>query len=959
MKIGRKMRVLVKRAGISPRQTAALAAGLVFALGTVLSSWVGWQSARDTGLAGLLTVVLLLLVMVLRTLAYKAASIRRDILRQSQHQAAALHRIEANTGFMDDNASYVAARPLPPSEADPAMGNSLGSGGKYFGVGPEFEYAWRAARHLPAYENFALRTRSLAMRNVFARVATGLQFNYRDLLAVARTSRAVPLADLGQVAESWRPDGLRALARIVANQRIHSNDAATAILLFECSIQLFGIGSLDETDRQLYLEALVDERRANDAETRIKDFRMGETDPVQAALLTANLIRPIGGLGQDWSSWLHRINCVLAVDGAAPLMLTAGRGASLDRLAVTGVFPVRHGIKNKLPLVSVIIPTHNGSEFIDTALRSLTAQTWKNIELLVVDDGSSQFHLEKLRKICGEYNNVTLFEQAVNSGAYVSRNLGLKYARGEFITVHDDDDWSHPQKIERQVVPLIHSSKMIANMSMHTRVTEDLAFLRINNDTRFTQPNYSSMMFRRSVVDRIGEWDSVNRGADAEFRDRIESIYGCRVEVVGKGPLSFTRTRRGSLTHGELNRGYIDSARLIYLESYTQAHKQGIAGGPARERNFAVALDMLPQWRGKHKGKFDVVFAADFRFPGGATVLVIAEIEAAAAVGLRVGVMQLDSPLNRIGSIFPAALFAVLLQKQIILLRIHDAYDSTLLVVRHPSVVQFLDNMISPAKISACLLIANTAPVLTGGVGGIYDLEQCSNNVLSTFNVVPAIVPESGVTRKLVEQVAGNVEVADYEWPGFITLEHAGGHQVAARSPVVGRHSRDHRLKWPDKIGDFMAAYCQPKIFSTHILGGIESIAASIPEESLTTLRVTPFGGAEVRKYLSEIDFWVYFHSNRTVESFGMAVVEAMEAGLVVVLPEYMSDTFGNGAVYARPAEVSRIVERFWNSPELYEEQSRRARAYVQARYSADVYIARLQGVLAASRVEQADVHLN
>lgn len=948
MRLETKKLSVAKSFGISPKQLFILGGGTVFGIAALISSALGWSFGRDAAIVGMLLAVLCALILVLRVITLKTTSIRRDILRLSQRQAAASKRIEASTGL---SASVGSVAPV--SSVDPTVGNSLGHGGRYFGIGPEYEYAWRAAQGLASFETFALRTRSLAMRDVFARSATGLQYNYKDLLQIARSSRAVRVDNLGKVVARWRPKDLLALARVVANQRILSNDAATSILLFELAIKVFGAAALGKTDRRLYVEALVDEGRAKDAGKRIKEFHLAGKDAVQTALLTANLIRPSGSYTtEDWSPWLDKINRVLAFDDASPVSLSPGSGAPLDRLTTPETNAAEKRSKNRQPLVSVIMPTHNGSALIETALRSLQAQTWKNIEIIVVDDCSSELHVQKLRTICAKFDNVILLEQAVNAGAYVARNAALLHVRGELITVHDDDDWSHPEKIERQAAPLISNTDNFANMSLHTRVTEDLSFLRINNNTSFTQPNYSSIMFRRSSLDLIGEWDSVNRGADAEFRDRIKNVTGKQVDVIGTVPMSFTRTRVGSLTHGELDRGYIEPARLIYLESYTQAHKQGITGGRSMDRNFAAPLDMLPEWRGKHKGRFDVVFATDFRFPGGTTSLTVNEIQAAVDAGLRVGVLQLDSPLNKPGTAFSPALLDILLEQRVSLLRLRDKYSAALLIVRHPSVAQFLDNLYSDADIASCILVANTAPVLAGGSGSVYDLEQCVDNTVSCFRAETLVVPESGVTRKLVQEVAGNVKVAAYDWPGFIDVKPETRRFVASRLPRVGRHSRDNRLKWPDTLQDFLGAYCQPDVFETHILGGIDSIAESIPEPALGALTVTPFGGADVRDYLLGLDFWVYYHSSRTIESFGMAAAEAMEAGLVVILPPYMAATFGDGAVYAEPAEVASVVTRFWKDPNLYSDQSRRARAYVQDHYSAAVYTDRLRGLIAESQLD-------
>lgn len=923
--------------GVSPRQLAVASIGALAGLVALYGSWAGWNIGRDFGIVGLLVSVLMILLMAIRSIAIKATSIRRDILRQAQRQLAVARRVEANTGLAVSRVSGSASMPV--------VGSSLEHSGKYFGIGPEYEYAWRAAQNPAALETFALRTKSVKMRDVFARLATGMQFGYADVIRMARTSNAVPLNNLNEVVAGWNPKGLLALARIVANQRILVGDATTAATLFELCVQAHGLAALGRTDRALFLEALVDTGRSFEAKQLINDIKLTQLDPIQAALLEANLCLWEQAPEQGQNGWLELTNMVLGRDDASPISLMPGTSAPLDRLCVTAVSPRKPEYRT-VPTVSVIVPTHNGSDLIETALRSLQNQTWPNIEILVVDDCSTTQHTERLRQLCSNYNNVRLFELAQNRGAYVARNHAINHATGEFVTVHDDDDWSHPEKIERQVLELQRSPQTIANMSLHSRVTEDLRFLRVNNNTRFVQPNYSSIMVRRAALKDIGVWDTVNRGADAEFRDRINSIYDRPVEVVGTVPMSFTRTRSGSLTHGELDRGYIEPARLVYLESYSRAHRRGMYAGKSLERQFAVPLDLLPDGRGQHKGHFDVVFATDFRFPGGTTTLTVQEIQAASEMHLRVGVLQLDSPLNKPGTSLSSSLLDILFDGNASLLRLRDKFHAKVLIVRHPTVVQFLDNMTSPADVDQCLLIANTAPVMAGGNGYVYDLEDCARNLSECFRRDATIVPESGVTRRIVEKVAGSAGLSDYNWPGFIAVRPEVERHVHQGLPVVGRHSRDNRMKWPDTLSDFIDAYSQPEVFGTHILGGLDSIAASIPADVRAAIKVSPFGSADVRTYLKSLDFWVYFHHSATVESFGMAAAEAMEAGLVVVLPHYMAATFGDGAVYAEPAAVRDVVSRYWRDPELYARQSERAREYVRRNYSQSAYEHRLKSVL-------------
>ena len=101
--------------------------------------------------------------------------------------------------------------------------------------------------------------------------------------------------------------------------------------------------------------------------------------------------------------------------------------------------------------------------------------------------------------------------------------------------------------------------------------------------------------------------------------------------------------------------------------------------------------------------------------------------------------------------------------------------------------------------------------------------------------------------------------------------------------------------------------------------------------------------------FLNGLDFWSYYHSDDLRESFGMAIVEAMSAGVVVILPHYMEPNFGDGAIYAQPDEVQGIVSRLWSDPKAYSEQSERGIRTVKEKYTKNALLERL-GVLEDAR---------
>lgn len=107
-----------------------------------------------------------------------------------------------------------------------------------------------------------------------------------------------------------------------------------------------------------------------------------------------------------------------------------------------------------MELVSIIMPTYKRSDFIERALKSLLNQTYKNIEIIIIDDNSE--HLEERKKtseILDRYSEdcrIVRLENKVNLGGSLSRNEGIKIAKGKYITFLDDDDEYELEKVESQ-----------------------------------------------------------------------------------------------------------------------------------------------------------------------------------------------------------------------------------------------------------------------------------------------------------------------------------------------------------------------------------------------------------------------------------------------------------------------------------------------------------------------------
>ncbi|SHF75862.1 glycosyltransferase family 2 protein [Ornithinibacillus halophilus] len=272
--------------------------------------------------------------------------------------------------------------------------------------------------------------------------------------------------------------------------------------------------------------------------------------------------------------------------------------------------------------VSVIIPAYNAADLIHIALDSLLKQTIQNIEIIVVDDCSPDNTADVVATYAEKDERIKLIKKEVNEGAYAARNTGLQYATGDYITVHDSDDWSHSQKIEIQLKALMKNPNAVGSISYLVRATKDTCPLNAGSllSVKFLMMNSSSLLIRRDVITTLGGWDSVRVAGDTEFLWRIEKIYGKEnvIRVEPSVPLSIALSNENSLTGTSTThvKTIHFGLRRTYRESFQWWHEQADGAedlymDPSKiNRHFPCPVPnklKRPEVR-----EYDVVVIADF-----------------------------------------------------------------------------------------------------------------------------------------------------------------------------------------------------------------------------------------------------------------------------------------------------------------------------------------------------------
>lgn len=509
----------------------------------------------------------------------------------------------------------------------------------------------------------ALRTRSTAIREELAQLACGCsvaqlfeliqpeliagQVQFDPYLAASPHRPAPALLRFRRRAEVR--DCLFDLAWLLSNQEAVDSDANRAYELYSWLRLRFGGRAFSKMHRidLALLSARLGKTTTRDSEMKLPSWTLADLLrhlpnrlPTIQVLAIAEALNAGFRRRRDWTiparllahdlknswrtanvsdeaAWVKQLGRLLFPRGAAELLLSPADGTpALDRLRAQATQQnKRHGSE---PLVSVVISCFEPSQFLFTAVRSVLAAAHQNLEVLVIDDASGKSFDSLLADIAALDARVRVLRQTKNGGTYRIRNRALDDARGDYITFHDSDDWMHPERISRQLSQLIKSGHP-ANISMSMRCSEQLEFAEASRRFRIGLCEPSLMFRRQEVVRKIGYFDSVRKGADSEYRQRLQRAYGVQLEVIEPfRVLTLQRGDNGGLTAGDLGYRWITEFRLAYRDAFQNWHrsKQRLFIEASEQRTFFAPRQMrFPSAVARAPREFDLVIAANFCDP--------------------------------------------------------------------------------------------------------------------------------------------------------------------------------------------------------------------------------------------------------------------------------------------------------------------------------------------------------
>lgn len=259
------------------------------------------------------------------------------------------------------------------------------------------------------------------------------------------------------------------------------------------------------------------------------------------------------------------------------------------------------GDKPAGPLVSVIIPAWNAEATLAETLGSAAAQTHRNLEILIVDDGSTDSTAEIAKEFCDFDDRARLISQE-NCGVASARNRAIDEARGEFIAPLDADDLWHPPKIERQLETFARGPREVGLVYCWYRLIDACG--------RVIAPLWSPVIEGAAFREHLklnfacGSSCLFRRSAIGDLR------YSCELRDAGNGgcedwllQLQIAADHQIACTHAFLadyrvGRGAMSSDPLRMARSHLQMYEITRRDFPGRERR--TIEHELTRWRAIH-----------------------------------------------------------------------------------------------------------------------------------------------------------------------------------------------------------------------------------------------------------------------------------------------------------------------------------------------------------------------
>ena len=225
----------------------------------------------------------------------------------------------------------------------------------------------------------------------------------------------------------------------------------------------------------------------------------------------------------------------------------------------------KYSFQSQRQKVSIIIPNYNNELFIEKCIKSILASIWENLEVVFIDDASTDNSLEIVKSKFSDNSKVRIYENKKNMGAYYCRNKGIILAEGFYILNVDGDDFIDPQMIK------ICMSTISTNWGYGTHFQR--LYVKQSNIETITHINRSNsyvFLFRRELFNKLGYYQESRFGADSEYIKRAK-FFGYHFQY-HTGPEIFYNAY--TISGKNLNQTISHKQRSDYINKCTEILKK-------------------------------------------------------------------------------------------------------------------------------------------------------------------------------------------------------------------------------------------------------------------------------------------------------------------------------------------------------------------------------------------------
>lgn len=798
------------------------------------------------------------------------------------------------------------------------------------------DYSKISSRRDQGAEATALRNNWREFREILAYQVTGGMSDYAEL-------ERKGLAGLLETGEIVSPEALGSLGviSIVSEGRLVNTDFG--VLAIETAIGLLPKNRHSYRFRKILTEYYLRIRNRSSALDLLDLYP--DIDRDFYGYMRLDTMNPYV-FPEGSSDWLEAFNEPFVESGMAPVTvkqeatipfvgLEAGASADISEFE----------IKNS-PLVSVVMAQSKvRDELIASACQSVLDQTWKHLELVLVYNADEPL-APQTQEMLERDGRVVLLSQLRSGGYYADLNAGIGRARGDFITFQSASDWSHPERLERQVRELQFSQNdKFACVAQGITSNLELERSVLARKPVFFNPH--SLMLSREGMDNIGGFLPVNSGGALELCERIDALSEKSLVNL---PLPLTL----SLVDSEESISYTSTLEWSHASyrmfecSYRHWHRH------ARPNELCVTPNSRPSVKipsplsyepEPDTPELDIVLAGDWTRFGGPQKSMMEEIRALLKDEVKVGIMSLEAGrfMERVPRPLCSPIQELINEGLVSQVLPDDQVEVDLLILRYPPILQFVGPASTAINAKRAVILANQAPSELDGSDIRYLIEDCEKNAERFFTCPYIWVPQGPQVREaLVQGGLSSTRMTEFDMPGIIDPEEWYVARAGFRGaiPVAGRHSRDNDMKWPDNASDLKKVYPVDGKLDVRVMGGAKA-PLKVLGYALTPPGWTIYEADEVpvKTFLAGLDYFVFYQHSRAVEAFGRAILEAIASGVLVILPPHFEPVFGVAAVYREMNDVLSTIREFHNDRDLYSSQVRGAMAVVEEKFSHESYI--------------------